>query len=121
MIILMKNKILNLLNEINILRKEKNISKELPVGVYYLNDDDILCTERRHGESRYPYEMDGMTVWAHSTGYIDACESTLTYFRTASLKEETSIDFFGRIKINESEYYPISILVRQGSSLRILA
>lgn len=106
----MKNKILNLLYEINDLRKEENSSKVLPGGVYYLNENDILCTERKHGESRYPYEMDGMTVWAHSTGYINACESTLTYFRTASLKEETSIDFFGGIRINESEYYPISIL-----------
>ncbi len=105
----MKEKILSLLKEIANLDGTNTEECRLPQNTYYLNDDEILCLERKYGESRYPYEMDGMTVWAHSTGYIDACESLLTFFRTASLKEEPCIEFWGGLKADEN-YFPISVL-----------
>ena len=50
------------------------------------------------GEARYPYEMDGLNLWAYSNGYINACEGNLTIFRTAAIQEETSVDFWCSVK-----------------------
>ena len=50
------------------------------------------------GEARYPYEMDGLNLWAYSNGYINACEGNLTIFRIAAIQEETSVDFWCSVK-----------------------
>ncbi len=104
----MKEKILSLLCDIENL-KNKNIEDvKLPENVYYLNDFDILCCDRYIGESRYPYYMDGLTLWAHSTGQIASNESNFVIFRTAALGEGANVDFWGGIK-NGEEWIPVSI------------
>ena len=47
----------------------------LPQNTFYLNDKDILCCERENGVSRFPYDANGLVVWARSNGHIDAYES----------------------------------------------
>lgn len=103
----MKESVLNLLDEIKKLQSGSKEDCALPQNTFYLNDG-ILCMEREKGESRYPYEMDGLTIWVHSTGYIDSCESTLTYFKQADLREEPCIGFWGGEK-NNGKYFPVSV------------
>lgn len=80
---------------------------KIPGNAFYMEGDRILCCERVLGESRFPYSEDGLVVWLRSTGFIDACESKFTIFRTANYGEESPVEFFGGIK--GEEYFPVSI------------
>lgn len=105
----MKEKILSLLSDIENL-KNKNIEEvKIHEGTFYLNDTDILCTEREFGDTRYPYEMDGLNLWVHAGGHINADESDLVIFRKAfQIQQESSLDFWGGIKKGK-EWIPVSI------------
>ena len=116
MIMTLREKTEMLLREIEELRENPTADKKLPQNTFYLNENDILCCERDRGESRYPYDADGLVVWAHSSGYIDACESTFTVFKTAHYSEDPSIGFFAGIPLDNGEFYPISVL---GSSRQL--
>ena len=90
-------KIKDLLCQIEELKPNPDPDKKLPQNSFYLNENDILCCEREKGESRYPYDADGLVVWAKSSGYIDACESTFSIFKTVNFAEDPSIGFFAGI------------------------
>ena len=81
----------------------------LPEKTYILKDDKIVCFDRSYGESRFPYGYDGFYMWAHSSGYVYAHESTF-YVILASLEgKEPYINFYGGIK-KENKFIPISLL-----------
>lgn len=80
-----------------------------PGNTFLLGDDTVLCLERELGESRYPYSEDGLVVWLHTTGFINACESKFTIFKTTSFGEESPVMFFGGLKMPSGEYFPISV------------
>lgn len=105
----MKEKILDLLKDIKSLNKKNPDEIKLPENTYYLNDNDILCLERDFGDTRYPYEMDGLNLWIHAGGHINANESNLVIFRKSSqLQQESSLDFWGGIKKGD-KWIPVSI------------
>lgn len=105
----MKTKILGFLKDINELTKKNMQEVSMPENVFFLNEDnDILCLERNIGESRYPYEMDGLILWAHSTGHINACEGNYTIIRKAELQEEPSVEFWGGLKSGKN-WFPVSV------------
>ena len=81
---------------------------ELPGNACFLGDDEIMCLDRERGESRYPYSEDGLVLWARSTGYIDACESVFTIFKTANFGEGPHVAFFGGIKEGDG-FFPVSV------------
>ncbi len=103
----LKEKVTLLLNKIDAFVPTPD--NTLPGNTYYLDEDEILCLESERTDARYPYDMDGLNLWVHSNGYIDACESRLTILRTAFFQECSSIDFIGGIRKNEKEWNPISI------------
>lgn len=105
----MKEKVLSLLEEIENLKNKDLAECRMPGNSFFLNDTDILCMDREVGESRYPYFIDGLKVWAHSSGHINISDGTLTIFREASqLQQESNLDFWGGIKCGEY-WFPISI------------
>lgn len=106
----MKNKLFKLLNEIEFLKANPNPDKTLPENTFFLNDDEILCTESTYADIRVPYDMDGRNLWIYSTGRITICESRMIYLRHCLFNENSTLDFFGGIKLNENEWFPISIL-----------
>lgn len=59
----MREKVQKILADIESLKERNGADCRLPENVFYLNDEDILCLERKDGESRYPYEMDGLRQW----------------------------------------------------------
>lgn len=101
-----KETVLDLLERI---KKTKEGGSTLPGNTYFLGEDEILCCEREGGDSRYPYDEDGLVVWLHSNGYIDACESTFTIFRTANNGEESPVLFFGGIDRGDEGFFPVSV------------
>ncbi len=105
----MKEKILTLLKEIESLRNNISDANKLPADTYYLNDDDILCMGENNANIRYPYEMDGMNLWAYSNGHIDACESKFVIFRTSYFNNAPLLGFWGGVKKGEKEWFPLSI------------
>lgn len=102
-----KETILDLLKQIKELEADK--SAALPQNSYYLDYDKVLCCHREIGESRFPYSHDGLMVWLRTTGFIDACESTFTIFKTANNGEESAVAFFGGLKNEDGTFTPVSI------------
>ena len=81
---------------------------ELPGGACFIGNDKVLCLDRERGESRYPYSEDGLVLWVRSTGYIDACESVFTIFKTSNFGEGPHVAFFGGLKRDDG-YFPVSV------------
>ena len=102
-------KISRILKDIKALEQNPSPDSRLPQNTYYLNEKEILCLPREYGESRFPYDTDGLVVWARSTGYIDACESTFCVFKPAHFGEEACINFFAGLKTACGDYFPVSI------------
>ena len=113
----MKDKILTLLKEIELLKNNISADNKLPADTYYLNDDEILCMSENNANIRYPYEMDGMNLWAYSNGHIDACESKFVIFRTAYFNSSSLLGFWGGVKRGENEWFPLSIQAQTSSFL----
>ncbi len=107
---LLRNKIEELLKQIKALEQNPQESQKLPQGAYYLNERDILCTARKNGESRYPYDSDGLNVWARSSGYIEAQESTFTVFNPVYFQADPSVAFFAGLPMENGKFMPISVL-----------
>lgn len=102
-----KNTILSLLEQIK--QVEKSGEGRLPQNSFYLDYDKVVCCKREVGDSRYPYDRDGLMVWLHSTGFIDALEGKLNVFKTANYGEESAVSFFAGIKNGEDDYTPVSV------------
>lgn len=81
----------------------------LPENTFILNDDKIVCFDRLYGESRYPYGYDGFYMWAHSSGYVYAHESTFYVILSSLEGKEPYLNFYAGIK-NQDKFIPISLL-----------
>ena len=101
-----REEILSLVNRIHSLKKSR--ANSLPANSYFLDKNEILCCKRDIGDSRYPYYFDGLTVFAHSDGYIDCVEGDFNIFKCAVYNEDSAIAFFAGEKRGEF-FFPISI------------
>lgn len=105
----MKDKLLKLLNDIHATLADPVPEATLPQDSYILPSGDILALPREFGDSRFPYDADGLMIWAHTTGYIDACESTFTLFKSAHYNEDAVTVFFAGEQREDGFFDPISI------------
>ncbi|MBQ4561333.1 MAG: hypothetical protein IJA55_03250 [Clostridia bacterium] len=99
-------KVKEIVSKVNDLRKTKD--NTLPDNSYFLDDGSVLCYPRKYGDSRYPYQTDGLVLFAHTNGYIDVTEGMFNVFRQAHYNEDTVIGFFGGIK-KDDIYMPVSV------------
>ncbi len=104
-----REEILNLLEKAKEIERHPEKADAMPQNTFYIEKDSVLCCKRDDGESRFPYDSDGLVVWIYSTGFISAVESTFTIFRSASFGEESPVAFFGGIKEGDGKYTPVSI------------
>lgn len=104
-------------NKVNDIRKaveqlavsEKMREKySLPSNCYFLNEDEIVCGERKFGDSRYPYSQDGLTLWAYSSGNVKIEESTFNVLLDFCEGKEPNLAFYMGVK-SEDGYLPVSI------------
>lgn len=77
-------------------------------GVCFMDEGEIAVFPEATGENRYPYETDGLVLWARSSGYLEACEGAFTIFRPAYFGEDTPAAFWGGLK-KEEGFFPVSI------------
>ena len=105
----MRKEIENILLQIKELENNPKRDCILPQNAYYLNEDIIVCRDRNFGVSRYPYDSDGLVLWAYSNGIIEACESTFNIFKPKHFCEEPSINFFGGILNSDGLYTPVAL------------
>ncbi len=102
----MKQEILTLLDRIRSLSPDS--TNTLPQNTFFLDDNHVLCCERETGESRHPYDADGLVVWAYSSGQITACESTLHIFKASNSTEDPNLNFFGGLPF-EDGWFPVAL------------
>ena len=55
-------------------------SRRMPSECFFLDDGAILCYPREIGDGRYPYQKDGRTLWAYSSGNMEVGESLYNIF-----------------------------------------
>lgn len=85
-----------------------NITK-LASGAYYLDDELTLITDPVNSGARFPYAVNGMTIWAYASGYISINHSSY-YILPPNLEgKEPFLDFFG-IEQDGNNTYPVSLL-----------
>ncbi len=102
-----KQEILNLVESVKNMKKEK--SNALPNNSYFLNFDSVVCFPNAYGDSRYPYDNDGLVLFAHSNGFIDCVEATVNIFRPAyGGLDQNSLCLYGGEK-SEDGFIPVSI------------
>lgn len=99
-----------LLKEIHTVIGENDPQKRLPQNTYYLENDRVVCGKRSQGESRYPYDSDGLVVWARSSGIIEACESTFHIFRPMYYAEDASVSFLVGVPRSDGNCDAVSVL-----------
>lgn len=99
-----------ILNEIKRVISENNPQNRLPQNTYYLSNDGIVCADRAFGKSRYPYDADGLVVWANSNGIIEACESTFHIFKPLFYAEDASVSFLAGIPGADGNCSVVSVL-----------
>lgn len=106
----MKNIVEELFNKIHKI-ENNNLTDvvTLPENTFILNDDKIVCFDRKYGESRFPYGYDGFYMWAHSSGYVYAHESTFYVILSSLEGKEPYLNFYAGIK-NNNKFIPISLL-----------
>lgn len=81
----------------------------LPSDAYYLDEELTLICNPTNSGARFPYAINGMTIWAYASGYISINHSSY-YILPPNLEgKEPFIDFFG-IEHNDQKYQPISLL-----------
>lgn len=104
----MQKRVNEILREIKKLESSPDKNATLPQNTFYLENERILALPRKYGESRFPYDADGFVVWAYQNGYITACDSTFTVFRSSNYGEDPVVAFFGGVE-KDGGFFPISI------------
>lgn len=105
----LKNDVISIYQKIALFESgQLNITK-LASGAYYLDEELTLVTDPVNSGARFPYAVNGLTIWAYASGYISINHSSY-YILPPNLEgKEPYVDFFG-IEHEENQYYPISIL-----------
>ena len=81
----------------------------IPENCYLLGDGNVLCYPRGTGDSRYPYSVDGLTLWAYASGEMSLNESAFYYILPSDEGKEPYIAFFGGKPESDGSFTPISV------------
>lgn len=81
-------------------RDHKN---DLPSNCFFLNKDTVLALPNPFGDSRHPYSVDGLTLWAYSSGYITINDSNFYVVPSTLEGKEPYLAFFGGL-LNKDRY-----------------
>ena len=107
---MLQNKIKNLYLQVKALDKSGDREKRrMPSECFFLDGGAILCYPREIGDGRYPYQTDGLTLWAYSSGNMEVGESLYNVFLNSTEGKEPYIAFFAGKKLDSGKYFPISI------------
>ena len=77
--------------------KETGAKAPLASNHFFLEDESVLAYPRTEGDSRQPYQNDGVAVWAYGSGYIRVLDGKLSIFPEVNEGEEPRIAFFANV------------------------
>ena len=107
----MNNKEINsLLKQIARAKKEHNPETSLVSNCFYLKDGNILAMRNPYGDSRHPYSVDGLTLWAYASGNIVINQSNYFISPLTVEGKEPYINIYAGIKNKKGEYDYFSLL-----------
>ena len=75
-----EKKILSLLKEAKRISLSHKEDSSLVSNCFYLSNGDVLALRNPNGDSRHPYSVDGLTLWAYASGNIYINESDFFVF-----------------------------------------
>lgn len=104
----MREEILRFINEAKKAKKEKKPSSYLNAQCYFLKNNNILAFRNPVGDSRYPYTVDGLTMWAYASGNISINQSNFFIIPPTVEGKEPYINFYGGLK-SKDKYDVFSI------------
>lgn len=96
----MRNEVVSLVRECQKVIKEQHQDNSLVSNCYYLRNSRILALRNPIGDSRYPYSVDGLTLWAYASGNIVINQSNFFISPLTIEGKEPYINFYGAIKNN---------------------
>ncbi len=105
----MQNEIIKLFKEAKKAVKERNPNSSLVSNCFYLKDNKILALRNPYGDSRYPYSVDGLTLWAYASGNIVINQSNFFISPLTIEGKEPYINFYAGIKNSKDKYDYFSI------------
>ncbi len=87
---------------------QKKADSAIAGQCYFLNADEVLSYHRGYGDARYPYSVDGLNLWAYTSGNVLAEESVFNYILPAFEGAQPNVCFFIGRKQGEG-FFPISV------------
>ena len=106
----MTNEIIALYKECKKVIKEKNPENSLISNCFYLKKNRILALRNPYGDSRYPYSVDGLTLWAYASGNIVINKSNFFISPLTIEGKEPYINFYAGIENKNGifEYFSLT-------------
>ena len=104
----MKKEILAFIREARRVIKQKDPSSYLNDYCFYLKGNNLLALRNPIGDSRYPYTVDGLTLWAYASGNISINQSNFFIVPPTVEGKEPYINFYGGIN-NKDKYDVFSL------------
>lgn len=105
----MINEILKLIKEIKSVKSSKNESSSINDQIFFLKNDNILALRNPIGDSRFPYTVDGLTLWAYASGNISINQSNFFIIPPTVEGKEPYINFYGGINNKNNKYDVFSL------------
>ncbi len=84
--------------------------RRIPGNVFFMQEGNVLCLDRRKGESRFPYANDGYILWTHSTGHIHVKSGIFNIFKPVYDDNHVNVEFIVGIRGEDGNYFPVSLL-----------
>lgn len=105
----MISEILKLLKECKAAKKRNVEDCSINNQVFFLKDGNILAGRNPFGDSRFPYTVDGLTLWAYASGNISINQSNFFLIPPTVEGKEPYFNFYGGIKNKNNKYDAFSI------------
>ena len=106
----MLDKMKTLLSKVKKLETDPHRKAEAAIAgqCFFLNEDEVLSYRRNFGDARYPYSVDGLNLWAHTSGNVVVEESTFNIILNSFEGAEPNLCFFmGRQQADR--FFPVSV------------
>lgn len=106
----MQEKMLSLMSKVKALEgNEAEMSAAAIAGeCYFLNADEVLSYKRSFGDARYPYSVDGLNLWAHTSGNVVVEESIFNIILNFFEGMEPNLAFFVGEDMG-GRFFPVSV------------
>lgn len=99
-----EREIRNLLNQIKKVTKEHSPDCSMVSNCFFLKNGNILAQRNPYGDSRHPYSVDGLTLWAYASGNIVINQSNFFVIPPTVEGKEPYINLYGGIKNKQGKY-----------------